>query len=141
MVHFLQFFALIYVWAASNPGVGMKAFFTNPSNSNIVEQGLNRLLEAMKKYDDHHSLRLSKSESGQLVRDLLPSHAGVFETAYTEIFQEVMLTAVCPTPFPFVNTSEHGTTEKLFSRNKQSRDLSFRNLLFLIYAILSRSPG
>jgi hypothetical protein len=39
----------------------MGIFFSNPTNLRVVEQSMNRLLEAMSKIDTDRSLRLTKS--------------------------------------------------------------------------------
>ena len=78
-----QFFALVYIWASSNPG-GMHSFFLQPQNSNIVEQSMNALLAVMKQYDASHAMRLSQSDLKQLFQDILPAHVANYEQTVGE---------------------------------------------------------
>ena len=82
----MQYFALVYTWTASKQG-GISTFFSCPENSNIVEQAMFRLFDAMKKYDIDRSLRLSRSESDNLFQDLLPSYVSVYKSVAAELVQ------------------------------------------------------
>lgn len=68
----------------------MSAFFRYRENANIVEQGMAQLYEAMKKYDADRSMRLSKSESDLLFRDIFPSYIAIYEQSIADISTQVI---------------------------------------------------
>jgi hypothetical protein len=117
----VQFFALIYTWASSNPG-GMANFFRSPENAKIVEQGMSRLLDAMKRYDADRSMRLSKSEVDQMFRENFPSHTANLERTMGDLFPQVSSLLPCTVAFKFSNFKYSSRRYHLiFSRSSPDR--------------------
>jgi hypothetical protein len=117
-----------------------------------------RLLETMKNYDKDRSMRLSKSEIDPFFRDHFPSHAAVYEQLIRELFPQVITTtrdgsqghfsekSIVYVESPFRRCLPNvSAPDCLFAPcsllSAQGTELSFRNLLLLIYAVLCKAPG
>ncbi len=86
----MQFFALIYFWAGSQPE-GMGAFFKVRQNQIVVQVCMTRLLNVMTYFDTDRSSRLSKLELDNLFRANLPSHFDNYQRIYPQFNPQVAL--------------------------------------------------
>ena len=72
----------------------MGVFFSHPTNLRVVEQSMNRLLEAMSKIDTDCSLRLTKSELDELFKEhfLVVLETGLLEKTIKDLFSTPVMT-------------------------------------------------